>query len=250
MDALRHSFPEEAPIGYATWLEKNISHYDPAFRGWRLRYSLPLTFRNQRSFKCWDEKCVHYIYGFPNQDDRDQHVEEHVHLLKRDSRLSVGGSPPLVIPDQPSSQQQPGSDYGKKSSSLYLPRPSAGLDLTGAGGPSQGRDHGDSLRTYSFVSEQPTHQHRNSVDSEVDPLLPPLKHTRVGQSRLKSIDELRLNRDIGPCLRCRVLQKGVSLLICSVSMARSTDTSSATQMTRVSSAPIKRALPMTTFGKC
>jgi hypothetical protein len=53
-------------------------------------------------------------------------------------------------------------------------------------------------------------QSRGSVDSEVDPLLPPLKRSRVGHSRLESIGELRLPRDSGPCLRCKVQAKPVS----------------------------------------
>ncbi len=51
------------------------------------------------------------------------------------------------------------------------------------------------------------------MDSEVDPLLPPLKRSRVGQSRLESIEELKLLKDRGPCLRCKILKKGVRGLL-------------------------------------
>jgi hypothetical protein len=151
---------------------------------------------------------MHYIYGYPHRDDRDQHAKEHVAPHKRDSGLSVGGTPPLMFLEQPSRSYGP--DHGKQTTSpLYLPRPGASFQLAPLATGSQAKDHRDSLRSYSFVSEYPTGP-RGSVDSEVDPLLPPLKRSRVGQSRLESIEELRLLRDIGPCLRCRVLKKGVS----------------------------------------
>ncbi|KAJ4290155.1 hypothetical protein N0V88_006664 [Collariella sp. IMI 366227] len=159
LDALKyHYHRDQAPEGYAAWLDRNIAQYDPIARAVRLRDSLPMDSHNHYSFKCWDDRCMHYIYGYPHRDDRDQHSREHVTLRKRDSGLSRLWQPAV-----------------------------------------KGKDHRDSLRSYSFISEYPAGP-RGSVDSEVDPLLPPLKRSRVGQSRLQSIDELRLLRDIGPCL--------------------------------------------------
>lgn len=212
LDTLKyHYHRDQAPEGYAAWLDRNLAQYDPVARAFRLKDSLPLGFRSHHSFKCWDDRCMHYIYGYPHRDDRDQHSKEHVIPRKRDSALSVGGTPPLLFNEHPSRSH--GADYSKQTSSpLYLPRPAASFPLaplaTGSQG-SQGKEHRDSLRSYSFVSEYPAGP-RGSVDSEVDPLLPPLKRSRVGQSRLESIEELRLLRDIGPCLRCRILQKPVS----------------------------------------
>ncbi|KAK3394041.1 hypothetical protein B0H63DRAFT_33143 [Podospora didyma] len=207
LDALKyHYYRDHAPDGYAAWLDRNLSHYDPISRALRLRDSLPLGFRSHHSYKCWDERCLHYIYGYPHQDDRDQHAKDHVSLHKRDSGLSVGGTPPLIFPDQQSRSYS--VDYNKQTSPLYLPRPGSGIQLAPlVTNNNQAKDHRDSLRSYSFVSEYPGGP-RGSIDSEVDPLLPPLKRSRVGQSRLESIEELRLLRDIGPCLRCRVLKKG------------------------------------------
>ncbi|KAK4149758.1 hypothetical protein C8A00DRAFT_46684 [Chaetomidium leptoderma] len=209
LDALKyHYHRDQAPEGYAAWLDRNLSQYDPVARAYRLKDSLPLSFRGHHSFKCWDDRCMHYIYGYPHRDDRDQHSKEHVIPRKRDSGLSVGGTPPLLFTDHPNRSH--GADYNKETSSpLYLPRPAANFQLAPLATGSQGKDHRDSLRSYSFVSEYPAGP-RGSVDSEVDPLLPPLKRSRVGQSRLESIEELRLLRDIGPCLRCRVLQQPVS----------------------------------------
>lgn len=208
LDTLKyHYHRNQAPEGYAAWLDRNIAQYDPAARAFRLRDSLPLSLRSHHSYKCWDDRCMHYIYGYPNRDDRDQHAKEHVTPRKRDSGLSVGSTPPLLFTEQPNRGH--GTDYSKQTTSpLYLPRPAANFHLAPLATGSQGKDHRDSLRSYSFVSEYPAGP-RGSVDSEVDPLLPPLKRSRVGQSRLESIEELRLLRDIGPCLRCRILKKPV-----------------------------------------
>ncbi|KUI53992.1 Zinc finger protein RME1 [Cytospora mali] len=207
-ETLKFYFRDDAPAGYDTWLERNISQYDPIARSWRLRDSLPTKFRGPRSFKCWDDRCLHYIYGFPTQEERDQHIREHSVLSKRDSGLSVSGTPPLIFPDQSSQFRNYSNEYTKHPSTLYLPRPTGGLQLATPTVPGLSRDHRDSLRSYSFISEPPapTRDPRGSADSEVDPLLPPLKRSRVGQSRLESIEELRLLRDVGPCLHCNVLR--------------------------------------------
>lgn len=204
-------FRDGAPAGWAAWLEKNLAHHDPVSRGWRLRDGTLSSSRSPRSFKCSDDKCIHFVYGFLNQHDRDQHTEEHLAPVKRDSGLSVGGTPPLGFPEQASSRSH-SLDFAKHTSPVYLPRPTTAnhhlAPLNTAIAPPQ-RDHRDSLRSYSFVSEYAGGP-RGSVDSEVDPLLPPLKRSRVGQSRLESIEELKLRRDIGPCLRCKILNRAVS----------------------------------------
>ncbi|KAK4197042.1 hypothetical protein QBC40DRAFT_108759 [Triangularia verruculosa] len=220
LDTLKyHYFREQAPEGYAVWLDRNVARFDPVVSAMRLRDSLPLGFRNHHSYKCWDERCMHYIYGYPLHDDRDQHSREHVSFQKRDSGLSVSGTPPLVFPEKPnrnysadfnsSNSGNSNSNSNKQPSPLYLPRPGPNIQLApiATNSQSQAKDHRESLRSYSFVPEYPAGP-RGSVDSEVDPLLPPLKRSRVGQSRLESIGELRLLREVGPCLRCKVLKKG------------------------------------------
>jgi hypothetical protein len=206
---LKHSFRDRAPDGYDSWLDRNVTHYDPIYRAWRLRDSISMSFHPQHSYKCWDDKCAHYIYGYPQPADRDLHVRDHVVSTKRDSALSIGGTPLSLFPDQPSASSRSYSvDYPKQTSPRYLPRPSSNVQLAPLLTGSQPRDHRDSLKAYSFVSEHPGGP-RGSIDSEVDPLLPPLKRSRVGQPRLESIGELRLLRDVGPCLRCKVLNKSV-----------------------------------------
>lgn len=209
IENLRLYFRDGAPAGYEAWLERNLSQCDPITRAWRLRDSLPLRFRNSRSHKCWDDRCLHYIYGFPNQEERDHHVKEHSALSKRDSGLSLGRTTPVAFQDQSTRHHDHSSDYSKPSPPLYLPRPTGSVQLAKPPAAGLTRDHKDSLRSYSLAPEPSGLKRdvRSSIDSEVDPLLPPLKRSRVGQSRLESIGELRLLRDDGSCLRCRVIHK-------------------------------------------
>lgn len=223
-ESLRFYFRDDAPAGYDTWLERNLTQYDPIARSWRLRDSLPSKFRGPRSFKCWDDRCLHYIYGFPTQEDRDQHTREHPVLSKRDSGLSVSGTPPLIVPDQSSQYCNYSNEYPKHSSPHYLPRPIGSLHLASTQVPALSRDHGDTLRSYSFISEPPApaRDPQDSADCEVDPLLPPLKRSRVGQSRLESIEELRLLRSVGQCLRCNISSTAVSKTLLGVIGCRMT----------------------------
>lgn len=220
-----------------------MSYYDPVLRA--ARHGVPLTFRGHHSYKCWDERCLHYIFGYPLRDERDQHAKEHVSLHKRDSGLSISSMPPLPFPDPPTRNHS--VDYSKQTSPLYLPRPNSNFQLAPLSTGGHPKDHRDSLRSYSFSSDYPGGP-RGSIDSEVDPLLPPLKRSRVGQSRLESIEELRLNRDVGLCLRCRVLKKGVGILSWSFFGSSLADAYSATPMTHahcVRTVPIPRTR---TFG--
>ncbi|WYZ42945.1 hypothetical protein EsH8_VI_000644 [Colletotrichum jinshuiense] len=204
VEALKRPLHDEAPTGYATWLDRHLANFDPVVRGWKMRDSLSPSSRSASSFKCGDERCIHYIYGFYNKDDRDNHVREHTIHNHRDSGMSVGNTP-LPFPEYPASRPW-GSEVGKQPLSLQLPRPSTSTQLAPLTTTSQPRDRRDTLQSYSFVGEH-SGPGRGSVDSEVDPLLPPLKRSRVGQSRLQSIGELRLLQDSGPCLRCMVTKQ-------------------------------------------
>lgn len=208
LDALKGSHLGDAPPGYGAWLDKNISYYDPVFRGWRMRETMPLIAQNHSSLKCWDDRCVYYIYGFSNSEERSQHLREHGIPAKRDSGLSVGSIPPVVFPE-PATSRLFSTEHVKHGSPTSIPRLAAPSTLPPLASMSQARDRRDGLSAYSFVPEFPAPP-RGSVDSEVDPLLPPLKRSRVGHSRLESIGELRLPRDAGPCLRCKVQAKPVT----------------------------------------
>ncbi|EXF79616.1 hypothetical protein CFIO01_07298 [Colletotrichum fioriniae PJ7] len=199
VDALKRSLYDEAPTGYAAWLDRNLEGHDPVVRGWKMRESLSPSSRSTSSFKCWDERCIHYIYGFHNKDERDNHAREHTLHPHRDSGMSVGNTPPISFPEYQTLRPW-GPDTGKQPLALQLPKPSPGTQLAPLT-TSQPKERRDTLQSYSLISEYSA-PGRGSVDSEVDPLLPPLKRSRVGQSRLQSIGELRLLQDSGPCLRC------------------------------------------------
>ncbi|RYP27722.1 hypothetical protein DL767_007559 [Monosporascus sp. MG133] len=105
LETLKLSTPDNAPPEYGAWLDRNISYYDPIFRGWRLRETVPLISRRHVSFKCWDDRCLYYIYGFPNAEDRDQHLKQHVaRPPKRDSSFVASSVPPVIFSVQQPSQ--------------------------------------------------------------------------------------------------------------------------------------------------
>ncbi|PHH71344.1 hypothetical protein CDD80_5347 [Ophiocordyceps camponoti-rufipedis] len=188
VESLRRSSPE-APTGFAAWLDRHLQLCDPLSR---LRRASGGQYDLLPSVKCRDEYCIHSIYGFASELERDNHQKLHKapSLSRRESALSRGDStpPPLFKfraevfepPSQTATHQarQPGPYYLPP---LSLPRPRQGTS-----------DEGSRLAR------------RSSGASDVESLLPPLKRARLGQPRLESIGELLLARDRGPCLRCRV----------------------------------------------
>ncbi|KAI0109552.1 hypothetical protein GGR51DRAFT_569838 [Nemania sp. FL0031] len=207
LDVLGLTGHAEAPPGYGIWLDQNISYYDPVFRGWRTRGSVPLISRRQVSFKCWNDECIHQIYGFSTAEDRDEHMKRHTKPQKWEPGLPVNSVLPLTFSDQP----QPkvfGADHIKQSSPAPVPRLSMPSTLPSLAMMNQPRDRRGSAPGFPPANEYSS-QHRGSlqVEPEVDPMLPPLKRSRVGHSRLESIGELRLPRDAGPCLRCKIQAK-------------------------------------------
>ena len=175
-----------------------------------MRETIPLISRRQASFKCWDDRCLYYIYGFSNPEDRDEHTKQHASPPKRDSGLSVGTIPPITFPEQTSSRIF-NTDHLNRSSPATLPRLSVPPSLPPLATANPPRDRRESTLGYPFANEWPP-QPRGSVDSGPGSLLPPLKRSRVGHGRLESIGELRLPRDAGPCLRCKVYAKPVEYL--------------------------------------
>ncbi|KAF4594533.1 Zinc finger, C2H2-type/integrase, DNA-binding protein [Ophiocordyceps camponoti-floridani] len=193
VESLRRSSPE-APTGFAAWLDRHLQLCDPLSRLRRAsggQYDLLPSV----SVKCRDEYCIHSIYGFPSELERDNHAKLHKvpSLSRRESALSRGDSPPPPLfkfraevfepPSLTATHQarQPGPYYLPP---LSLPRPRQGTS-----------DEGSRLAR------------RSSGASDVESLLPPLKRARLGQPRLESIGELLLAQDRGPCLRCRVARR-------------------------------------------
>jgi hypothetical protein len=193
--------------------------------------SLPL-------YRCWNERCVHYVYGFTNQLDRDAHMSTHsVSSSQRDSGLAVPVTPPL------SAQQ---SHPALVSSSAGTVRPVPPGTLARLAVPSnppalslqtQSRHRRGSSVGFSRPSSRHLTSRKGSVDSENEPLLPPLKRSRVGHSRLQSIGELQLLRDNDPCLRCKVSHNAVRRNLASLSTSCCNGLTAAFSATQITPAP-------------
>ncbi|PKS07887.1 hypothetical protein jhhlp_006495 [Lomentospora prolificans] len=76
IESLKRLIPDDTPEGYARWwLDKNIAENDPVFRSSKIRDALSQSSRSPTaSYKCLDDNCIHYVYGFHSEDDRDYHV--------------------------------------------------------------------------------------------------------------------------------------------------------------------------------
>lgn len=160
------------------------------------------------TFRCGNEKCVHYIYGLPTQHERDYHERTHSgQYSKRDSGLSVT-TPPLVAA-KPALAIPSSIETVRPIHPPRLPRPGSASNQPALSLQTQSRDRRDSSVGFSLPNSRPATR-GGSSDSEYEPVLPPLKRSRVGHSRLQSIGELQLLRDNDPCLRCKVSHKAVS----------------------------------------
>ncbi|PHH88037.1 hypothetical protein CDD83_8075 [Cordyceps sp. RAO-2017] len=200
VESLRRS-SADAPPGFDAWLDRNLQFCDPLNRFRRIRGGeshacLP-------SVKCWDEHCIHFIYGFPSRLERDNHAQLHQPALaKRESMASSPQPPPSDHPSfrldgfsEPPSHAAP-SQHGRQAVPFNLPP----LSLPAQPPSREGRNPSGT----STSDDGRRGTRRSSGGSDVEPLLPPLKKARLSQPRLESIGELRLARDKGPCLRCRV----------------------------------------------
>lgn len=170
--------------------------------------------RRQASLKCWKDDCLHYIYGFGTADERDDHARQYHGITSQRAverphghaaATAVGFAPPRPSLPEPFIGPAPRgmASHGTSSISALPPivtsiagrEPRRQTSMIGLPPPPPP----------DFPAQSPV-----NAETEVDPLLPPLKRSRVGHSRLESIGELRLHREQGPCLRCRVYHKQVS----------------------------------------
>ncbi|KAH0527703.1 hypothetical protein TsFJ059_002660 [Trichoderma semiorbis] len=199
-----------APPGFGSWLDKHLELHDPVLRAQRecgsevvsSAYPLP-------SLKCWDDRCIHYVYGFLTELDRSSHARMHASHAKRDSELSAASSSPSslsVLASGHGPYLSNASEPLGPSPLMHLPRPALSSKLPPLRIPTPSTERRDSLITYAYSSRSAAP--RSAVDADVEPLLPPLKRSRVGSlPRLESIGELRLFHDQRPCLRCKVTKK-------------------------------------------
>lgn len=215
VQALRSS-SKEGPEGFDNWLEKHLELHDPIVHApvSASAATSPTTRpRSNSSYRCWFEQCVHFVYGFSSQYERDSHARIHsTYLSKRDSGLSIT-TPPLIprknTPGVQSSVETvrpaPPARQVRSAGSSHLPTLSLQTQT-------RDRDRKDPVSfAYSYPNSRPGTRGA-SVESDVDSQLPPLKRNRAGHSRLQSIGELQLLRDNDPCLRCKVSHRAVSIM--------------------------------------
>ncbi|KAI0197759.1 hypothetical protein F4808DRAFT_289193 [Astrocystis sublimbata] len=210
LDFLRHYALGEPPPGFSSWLDQNLAFYDPIFkRRATTRGFAPFIHGRQVSFKCGDDDCIHQIYGFARALDRDEHMAQHTTPPKRNSGSLVNSAWPPALLDQPNPRALVANHLSTQASAAApLPRLSVSSILPSLPMMSQAKDRRGSVPGYVPTAEfLPQHRGSLQVEPEVDPLLPPLRRSRVSHSRLQSIGELRLPRDTGPCLPCRIHNK-------------------------------------------
>ncbi len=233
VDGLDFIHQADAPFGFSEWLRKNFQEHDPAVRAWKHKTEAPslgsrVTNRSRPTPchfpKCSDENCVHYVYGFLHPDELDQHYRSHALHAKRDSGLSVS-SGVASAPFQPDPSRQLGSSREPSPSSpahFHPPLPyqaSRKVQLPPLPRTGQKRDHHELSGAFPYFSDfAAAGGVRGSTEPESDALLPPLKRNRGGATRLESIGELRLLRELDTCLRCRVLLRKVRVSLCFVSI--------------------------------
>ncbi|KAL6911166.1 hypothetical protein GGI43DRAFT_379095 [Trichoderma evansii] len=193
-----------APPGFGSWLDQHLELHDPVLRAQRERGSeFVSSAYPPHSLKCWNDRCIHYVYGFPTELDRSCHVRMHATHSKRDSELSAFSSSlsssslsSSVLPSRPNASEPLGP-----SPLMHLPRPALSSRLPPLRIPTPSTERRDSLVAYAYSSRSAAP--RSAIDADVEPLLPPLKRSRVDSlPRLESIGELRLFHDQRPCLRC------------------------------------------------
>lgn len=218
IEALKRS-GSEGPCGFFSWLDQHLELYDPIIRAVSANrrfgkepdgptVSSPICSQPMSSFshKCWNDGCIRYIYGFSTLADRDSHLRTHENTFsKKDSGISLSNTPPLRPPNLPS--QHPSAEVTGQPGPVKLPRLTTSSNLPPLSPITHLEDKSDSSTSFGFH-----HSRRATIggsESEIDPLLPPIKRTRVGNSRLQSIGELQLLRDNEPCLRCKVSHRAV-----------------------------------------
>ncbi|EQK98703.1 hypothetical protein OCS_05584 [Ophiocordyceps sinensis CO18] len=206
VESMRRS-SADAPQGFAPWLDNHLQLCDPLNRVRQMQGDRPNTpsLPPLPSVRCWDEHCIHFIYGFPSRLQRDNHAQVHNVPCNRDSALSIGSSPPPPLSEHPSFRVAEGFE----PSTLAGPQPmrqAVPLNLPPLTLPAQPRECVNPPGT--SASDDARHgTRRSSATSDAKPHLPPMKKARLGRPRLESIGELRLVREKGPCLRCRAARK-------------------------------------------
>ena len=201
-----------APPDFALWLEKHLDRYDLFLRPFQEQQEDQAMFvpRSMPSVKCWNEQCDRYIYGFASQKERDSHSLAHKTPAERYLAF-----PPQTSCEQSASGHNLVRPLGTSQSihlspSVQADNHTGGLRLPAISPQSRAKEKNDSSTAYTpHDATAPVAKRRSSDDSDIEPLLPPLKRSKTCLPRLESIGELQLFPERHPCLQCRIAEKQV-----------------------------------------
>ncbi|PHH59893.1 hypothetical protein CDD81_2412 [Ophiocordyceps australis] len=196
----------DAPCGFSSWLDKHLELCDSVNR---FKRQSTLHAPALATAKCWEEHCIHFIYGFSTRVERDKHAQLHEAFCKRPAPFSRGNSPPLAwgqesLRDDLLDQARATGSGGPRGARQALGR----LDLPPLSVARQQGPLSSEVLAWSGTADEGARHgtRRSSGGSEGEGLLPPLKRARLNQPRLESIGELKLLQEKGPCLRCRAMR--------------------------------------------
>ena len=249
-----------APPGFALWLDKHMELHDPILRARRERQGLdhaaaPIHAPAPNvavSYRCWEDQCMHFVYGFVSPADRDQHGRLHDQQSRKDSGISPGSAGPVPLLQNPPPYRQP-SKPQQHMTAVQLPRLSVPSSLPPLEAPQQlPRETREPSFNYAF-GDNHSRLGKGPAEPEAESFLPPLKRTSIAQPRLESIGELHLFRADSPCLRCRIAGQEVirHRILCAISSVLHVLTSiySAMRTNLVHTAPPIRPQVMMSAGR-
>ncbi|KAL5625459.1 hypothetical protein BROUX41_005519 [Berkeleyomyces rouxiae] len=214
MDSLMHHSANDSSAEYGPWLAQNMREHDTMIRSARIGDYAGQRQLRFSSFKCSNEACIYYVYGFATSDSRDQHIREH-HMtpVKRDSALSLS-TPTLPFPDYGPPSSRPVSD-----SSQPIPHKLPGKLQGGPQLPplNIGSSSVFEPRQGSATSAHPPQNEagplRRGLDDEAAADLAALRNSRSTSApgTAEASSEVKYMQDIGPCLRCKLTNKTCDL---------------------------------------
>ena len=198
------------PFGFEDWLLKNASQYDPILKNRNIGSHIQRKLESRSPLKCSKPRCIHYIYGFETLTDLNKHMlKQHASQTGHHKILEKGASPQTRLSTPSGSPSCTLFDADMSSRAVSDPSASTVISITrhneSAANAISKQDFPTSSQVYSFIPEYPALSENTGWNAS----LHPPKRSRPTPLGLNSREETRLVRNIGPCLRCKVLKKKV-----------------------------------------
>lgn len=151
---------QEEPKGYNAWVQNHFDIRD------ELRFSTP-----NLCFRCSNETCIHYIYGFSTPEELGKHLKKHC--------IRTSSAPPIINQEDPVAQHQ---------------APLTRSDLL---------DHSGLDPDFVYVSFDSSSAQKRKAQKQ------PARRRK--KQRRSGGDAIKPDRQENPCLRCKILKKEVPL---------------------------------------